>query len=93
MMQVLQDLELAYLQHAGHEQESKGSFKFGNHIITFSLSKCNSYIEVYNPIKDIYLVNVEQFLLSIEREIQDDEYDEYDDHGFDDSEDYNKYKL
>ena len=91
MMQVLQDLELAYLQHAGHEQESKGSFKFGNHIITFDLSKRNSYIEVYNPIKDIYLVNVEQFLFSIEREIQDEEYDEWDNHGFRDADDYYRY--
>lgn len=93
MIQVLQDLELAYLQNTGHEQESKGSFKFGNHLISFSLSKNNSYIEVYNPIKDDYLVNIEQFLLSIEREIWDDEYDEYDTHGFADSEDYNRYRL
>ena len=93
-MKALKELESKFLRHAGHSIESKGEFPFGNCIVNYVLSENYNCIDVYNPIKDTYLTNVEDYLLSLEREIEEEEeYDMWDDHGFADEADYIRYRY
>lgn len=91
-MKALSDLESKFLRHAGHFEESSGTFPFGNCIITYTLSKKHSEVEVYNPDKDRYLDNIAIYLSELEREIYEDA-DIWDCHGFSSSSDYINYKY
>ena len=70
----------------------EGSFKFGNHTITYTIGESSNSVEVYNPAKDTYLDRVADYLEGFIQPCSE-KYDIWDDHGFRDEEDYWKYKI
>lgn len=77
----------------GDSAESKGYFPVGNCIVRYSLTEKGNEIEVYNPVKSIYLDNVAEWLMLnvIGRETESS--NEWNEHGFRDEQDYLSYKF
>jgi hypothetical protein len=81
--------------HPGHDS-LQGSFTFANCIVTFSLSHNNKEMEVWNPIKDTYLDCIASLLKKETpqlHELDANEPDIWDAHGFRNEQDYINYKY
>lgn len=92
IMNTLYKLLRTLLWKAGSSHEAKGSFPFGSCIITYALVGNGGTIEVHNPLKDIYLDNIAEWLMlnSTDRCTQSTEWN---DHGFRSEADYLNYKY
>lgn len=81
--------------HPGDDR-CRGSFTFGNCIVTFSMSKRHKDIEVWNPVRDTYLECIAEHIKDVTPHFSDlkvEETDEWDNHGFRDESDYNNYRY
>ena len=73
-----------------------GRFKFGRHIIRFVFDEDGGEVEVFNPILDTFQDNVSFFLEErciLWGQIEIEETDEWDAHGFRDEADYINWKY
>lgn len=81
--------------HPG-ENRISGSFTFGNCIVTFSMSKDHKDIEIWNPVRDTYLDCIAEYVRKDTphfSDLDEEEPDEWDNHGFASQADYINYKY
>lgn len=91
-MKTLYNLSKVFQRNIEGLFESKGQFHYGNCIIRYSFNERSSSVEVYNPIKDRYLDRIADWLIQLIQPCEQD-YDEWDAHGFRDEQDYINYKY
>ena len=91
-MKALYKLAKAFEREAEDFLIGKGSFNYCNCIVSYNIGERSSSVEVYNPSKDTYLDRIAEYLEGL-IEPREQEYDEWDDHGFADEVDYWKWKL
>lgn len=78
------------------DTSTAGRFKFGRHIIRFIFNEDGCEVEVFNPILDTFLDNVSFFLEErciLWNQIDVEETDEWDAHGFRDEADYINWRY
>ena len=91
-MKALYNLSKVFQRNIEGLFESKGQFHYGICIIRYSFNERSSSVEVYNPIKDRYLDRIADWLKQLIQPC-DQDYDEWDAHGFRDEQDYINYKY
>lgn len=83
-------------QQSVDEDRCKGKFTFGKLIVSFKTVGSDKYITVWNPVKDIYLDNIAEWLeensIGVD-EIEREEFNVWDSHGFANEADYISYKY
>lgn len=83
-------------QQSVDEDRCKGKFTFGKLIVSFKTVGSDKYITVWNPVKDIYLDNIAEWLeensIGVD-EIEREESDVWNLNGFSNEADYINYKY
>ena len=83
-------------QQSVDEDRCKGKFTFGKLIVSFKTVGSDKYITVWNPVKDIYLDNIAEWLeensIGVD-EIEREESDVWNLNGFSNEADYINYKC
>ena len=91
-MKPLYNLAKAFQREVEGLFEGKGEFPYGNCIIRYNFNERSSVVEVYNPVKDVYLDRIAEYLEGL-IEPCEQEYNVWDEHGFANEADYLNYKY
>lgn len=79
-----------------NDRKCSGKFTFDNCIVSFYASSGEKDIEIWNPAKDTYLDNIAQWVAKNSLDFDDIEVeneDSWDSHGFRDSADYYNFRY